>query len=191
MNQKLKLHPWTRLLAEILFDVIILSVVLFVSACNREESPPTARIGQPAPVFSFADLNTGKITALSDLKSKVIVVEFWASWCAACQDVMAKMQTYEDGHPEWRDAVVFLAVSIDESSQIAKDHLAKKGWNKTRNVWLNPEGGKNPHMLAYAGQGIPALYVIGPDRVIAEAGRPSEVDVNDVVKTLLAVDRTH
>jgi thiol-disulfide isomerase/thioredoxin len=175
----------TRLLLAIFWSALVLSVVLTGSGCSREE-PPSVRVGERAPVFTALDLNTGKKTALSDMKGKVIIVDFWASWCAPCQKPMAAMQTYRDIHPEWADAVQLLAVSIDETSDAAKAHIAKKGWNKTRNVWLDPKGGKNPYMVAYAGQGIPAEYIIGADGVIAEAGHPGEMDIAAAVKSLLA-----
>ena len=99
---------------------------------------------------------------------------------------MAKMQTYRDQHPEWGDSVVLLAASIDETKVAATSHLAKKGWNKTQNAWLDPQGGKNPDVMAYAGKGIPVGYIIGPDGVLAEAGSPRELDIPAIVKGLLA-----
>jgi len=164
----------------------VLNTIIIVSGCNRQNPPLSARTGESAPNFTFVDLATGKKTALSELKGKVVIAEFWASWCAPCQKPMAKMQTFRDGHPEWGDAVQLLAVSIDDAREAAKAHLTKKGWNNTRNAWLDPEGGKNPYVLAYAGQGIPVEYIIGPDGIIAEAGHPGELDIASAVKSLLA-----
>ena len=98
---------------------------------------------------------------------------------------MANMQSYREKHPEWGDAVVLLTVSIDDTENAARRHLEKKGWDKTRNGWIDPQGGRNRSVQAYAGEGIPAGYIIGPDGVIAEAGHPGRMDIAAVVSRLL------
>lgn len=143
------------------------------------------RIGETAPDFRYVDLASDKVRRLSELKGKVVILDFWASWCAPCQETMAEMQTHRDQHPEWGDSVVLLATSIDETKTAAVAHLAKKNWKKTQNAWLDPQGGKNSAAMAYAGNGIPAEYVIGPDGVVAADGHLEKIDVASAVKNLV------
>jgi thiol-disulfide isomerase/thioredoxin len=46
-----------------------------------------ASVGQPAPNFEYPD-STGKIWRLSDLRGKVVFVNFWATWCTTCKAEM-------------------------------------------------------------------------------------------------------
>ena len=81
---------------------------------------------------------------------------------------------------------MLLAVSIDENRDIAADHLKKKGWDKTLNGWLDSKGGRSREMIAYAGKGIPARYIIRPDGTVAEASQGNEIDIPGEVQKLLS-----
>ncbi len=64
-----------------------------------------------APDFSFTDLNGNKGT-LSQFKGKTIILHFWATWCPPC---IAEFPKLLDVSREFRDDIVLLAVSSDNS----------------------------------------------------------------------------
>ncbi len=168
----------------VLVSLLILSA--FSVGCRDDAPPPLALIGQPSIDFSYQDLTSGQMTSLSDHAGKIVIVEFWASWCVNCRQTVTDLQSYPELHPEWLDRVEVLTISIDEEVKLAERAIQTQDWNRTQNGWLDPEGGKNPASHAYASKGVPAAYVIGPDGMIVDAGNPSKVDLASIVNRLLA-----
>lgn len=78
--------------------------------------------GQPAPEIQLKDLS-GKPVTLSALKGKVVIVDFWASWCGPCRQSMPVLEklskTYKD------KGLVVLGVNIDNDAKSASKFLAE------------------------------------------------------------------
>ena len=69
-----------------------------------------ARLGEPAPNFQLRDLN-GRLVTLSDLRGKVVLLNFWATWCGPCRVEMPAMEQLY--HMFSRKDFEILAVSTD------------------------------------------------------------------------------
>ena len=74
--------------------------------------------GEPALDFNFTTLD-GKPMKLSDLKGKVVYMDFWASWCGPCKGEMPYAKQLKEYFKDNKD-VVFLYVSIDEKEEAWK-----------------------------------------------------------------------
>jgi thiol-disulfide isomerase/thioredoxin len=74
--------------------------------------------GEPALDFNFTSLD-GKAMKLSDLKGKVVYMDFWASWCGPCKGEMPYAKQLKEYFKDNKD-VVFLYVSIDEKEDAWK-----------------------------------------------------------------------
>ena len=111
--------------------------------------------GTKAPDIEMLGLANGKAERLSDYAGKIIVLEFWATWCGPCQPKMATLQTYSEKFPDWKGQVVLLAASVDEKQDAPAKHVQEKEWNRTHNVWVGREAKRAYHI-----DGIPTVYLI-------------------------------
>jgi len=77
----------------------------------------TAEAGASAPDFTLRNLK-GKQVSLSDFKGKVVLVNFWATWCAPCKTEMPHIQKM---YTDFKDkGFEVLAISVDEARDISK-----------------------------------------------------------------------
>jgi peroxiredoxin len=76
-----------------------------------------AKVGKPAPYFFVVTFDHQKIS-LSDLKGEVVVLNYWATWCAPCKLELVVLENYLRRHPG-TDLKIF-AIDTDESVPIFK-----------------------------------------------------------------------
>lgn len=75
-----------------LLPVLCIALAVLASSCSRrsfDEQKPA--VGEAAPAISVADLS-GKMLRLADQRGKVVLLNFWASWCPPCKDEMPGFQ---------------------------------------------------------------------------------------------------
>jgi len=99
-------------------------ILLFVLAatllagCNRGSHP--GLVGTLAPDFTVQDADR-KVT-LHDLRGKIVVLNFWATWCPPCVEEMPSLVKMQS---ELNDRVVVLAVSVDDDERSYRTFLKK------------------------------------------------------------------
>lgn len=74
--------------------------------------------------FSVID-DKGKIINISDLKGKVVFINFWASWCPPCRAEFPSIQKFYNQY-KGNENVVFLTVNLDEETAKGKEYLLKE-----------------------------------------------------------------
>ena len=86
-------------------------------------------IGKDAPKIELKALKDNETFNLADHKGKVVVLDFWATWCGPCIKAMPTVRNVIDKINS--EEIVFAAINQAESRQIVVDFLAQRGWIST------------------------------------------------------------
>ena len=111
--------------------------------------------GGPTPGLELRELD-GRVHRLADYRGRVVLVNFWATWCVPCRDEMPSIQRLKEklaGRP-----FEVLAVNLDEPEARVRKFLSQMKVDFT--VLLDPE---KKVARAWDARILPASFVIGPD----------------------------
>jgi len=143
---------------KLLLPIAIVCLIFLCFACGQ--GPQVAEIGKPAPDFTLVDTK-GKTWSLSELKGKVVFVNFWATWCPPCREEMPSMQKVYAFMPE--DRFKMLAVLSNDDPALADSLAARIGC--TFPILIDPE---SRVAKAYGLTGVPETYIIDKQGVLRE-----------------------
>ena len=101
--------------------LVSFALVAALSA-GAETVPPT-----PAPEWKLKDVE-GKVVSSADFKGKVVVIDFWATWCPPC---IAEIPGYIELQKKYgKDGLVIVGISLDQKGpSVVKPFMAKMGIN--------------------------------------------------------------
>lgn len=137
------------------------------------------KIGEPFADFTQENLQ-GQAVKLSDYKGKIVLLDFWASWCGPCRaDNPKLLAIYQEFHDQGFE---ILGVSLDTR----KEHL-QEAVIKDKLLWTNVsdyKGDKNRVALTYGVTGIPDNFLIDKNGNIVARGLRGE-KLKEKLKTLL------
>jgi cytochrome c biogenesis protein CcmG/thiol:disulfide interchange protein DsbE len=98
---------------------VLFASLLTLSGCDRGSKP--ALLNTPAPDFTVQD--AGRKVSLHDFRGKVVVLNFWATWCPPCVDEMPSLVALQS-RPEVKDKIQVFAVSLDQDETAYKKFLS-------------------------------------------------------------------
>lgn len=116
---------------------------------------PVIEIGEKLPNFTLKDLN-GKEVSLRELEGKIVLINFWATWCPWCDKEMADLDKLDKENED----LIVLGVNVDESKSQVEKYVKEGGYDFK--VVLD-EGG----VVAgnYLVTGLPASYFVNKDGI--------------------------
>lgn len=149
--------------------LLAVCMCLGLAACGSDaeksevtDYDPTAVTPEPElryTDFTGALLGGGELT-LSDYEGKVILLNFWATWCGPCVNEMPAFPRLLE---KYGDDLAIIAVDLQEDSETVADFIAEKGYDFP--VVLDADGAIGS---LYPTDGIPYTVVIAPDGTISD-----------------------
>jgi peroxiredoxin len=102
----------------------LLAVAALALVVSGQSHAPPLRTGGIAPSFVLPDLE-GREVGLGELRGKVVLVNFWATWCKPCEDEMPAMQRLHDALAP--AGFELLAVSVDDTEEPVREFQSRLG----------------------------------------------------------------
>ncbi|AAZ96225.1 thioredoxin family protein [Thiobacillus denitrificans ATCC 25259] len=166
------------------FAVLGLTVLGLAPPATAADLPPlahslTMQAPKPAPALKLTDLD-GKPHDLAKLRGKVVLVNFWATWCPPCRREMPSMERLKQalaGEP-----FVVLAVDVGEDADTIEAFTSQLGAVPSFPILLDTT---SRAMQAWKVAGLPTTYLVDPrGRIVARAIGGREFDHPDLVRVI-------
>jgi thiol-disulfide isomerase/thioredoxin len=158
----------------------------------RAPRPELLKVGIDAPDWELKDTN-GATVKLSDLRGKVVLMDFWATWCPPCREVMPKLQKMHTDLASKGLVVLGMNTWEDNRSKEATPESTLKKvtdfLEKNKYTYRNIMG-SDTVAKTYAVSGIPTFYLINHEGKIVHvgvgAGKETEAKLKAEVEKALA-----
>lgn len=160
-QKKIKKNTWGIFLA------FVFCLAFVFSGCGNKKASESMlgdsgqatvlELGDQAPDFT-AEVNDGSMFTLTEQKDKVILLNFWATWCGPCVE---EMPAFEKIYQEYGDQVAILAVNSMEDKGTVDQFIKEKGY--TFPIAYDEKGEIG---MKYPTDGIPYTLLIGKDGTV-------------------------
>ncbi len=114
---------------------------------------------RPAPDFPFTVWGLDSVSRLENLRGKVVLLNFWASWCAPCVIEFPKLTELAQAYP---DTLVVLAVSADSDAKDIERFLKKAKHTPLKNLLIVHDGEKKISQDLFQTIKLPETIIIDP-----------------------------
>jgi len=145
---------------------------------RQQAGPALLPVGSAAPEFELLD-PSGATHKLSDYRGKLVVIDFWATWCPPCRRAMPLVQKLHERFADNDSVRVFGISTAERGTADPAEYMRKEGY--TYGLLLNGEKIGRDFMAA----SLPTFYVIGKDGKVLYAAAGFEADLDKTIGDLL------
>ena len=142
----------------IVLTIVVIALILGAKLSQQNRVQPTA--GEPAPTFSLTTFE-GKIISLESLRGKIVIVNFWASWCPPCHDEAPELKAIAEDYAGQNVVVVGVNWLDTESEALA--FMAQYELTYPSGPDMGEKIAQSYHIAA-----APENYVIDRDGIVAD-----------------------
>ncbi len=146
------------------YNILILLFIVLISSClltsceQRKDTKGETKGTLLAPDFALQDLK-GKTWKLSDLKGKVVFINFWATWCPPCREEMPSMEAL---HRDMADKPFqILTILSNDEPKMADTFARKNGY--TFPILVDRDGAVS---ATYGITGVPETFIVNADGLL-------------------------
>lgn len=155
-NRKVSEKSWRRI---VYVTALVVMGALIYRLARTPPRPGGPREGSAAPRLRLVDLS-GQTATLEQYRGRVVLLDFWATWCDACNEELPSLKTlYADFHGR---GLEFLAVSVDEAGRKALLPFVAQNAIPWRVLLADSDV-----VESYRVFGLPTKFLIDPQGIVA------------------------
>lgn len=146
----------------LLSAVLLVLITILVAGCGQEKEkyPAKATVNSLAPDFTLTDIQ-GQKWQLSDLRGKLVFINFWATWCPPCQEELPSMEELNRGLEKGKFQM--LTILSNDNPDLARRLADRIGL--TFPILIDPD---SKGAARYGITGVPETFIIDSQGILRE-----------------------
>jgi cytochrome c biogenesis protein CcmG, thiol:disulfide interchange protein DsbE len=141
----------------LLFGIALVALIFGLQLVRQRQTQPASG---PAPDFTITTLQGEELT-LSQMKGKVVIINFWASWCGPCREEAPALQSIWEKYGD--KGVVVLGVAYTDTESGAREFVEEFGQTYPNGMDLGTKISDKYHI-----QGVPETFIVDQDGNVAQ-----------------------
>ena len=146
-------------LLSIFLGGILVLFTMFLFSLADSKVDLEKMIGKPAPNFVLRDVFSGQNISLKDFRGKIVLLDFWATWCAPCRKALSHLASIYKKYGD-KD-VIIISIDLGEKIEVVKNFAIEN--NITWIIVIDNDGSIAEK---YNVKGIPTLFLIDRKGII-------------------------